>query len=179
MTSDLSSCKWAAYSLTKELLCTQVPEIPRSLKFERKKPLTPAAARIAVRPVPLWQLLYLLISRQPSDQQAACRDAASSKPGVRSRRAWCTAICPASCCKTLNGCVTDEVQAEVPRVGGRAAAEQEAREAFLNGRLARQWAGGAPWAAVDFVGVAMTAATAAAHLAAAPQVAWGFRTGCC
>ena len=64
-------------------------------------------------------------------------------------------------------------------MGGRAAAEQEAREAFLNGRLARQWAGGAPWAAVDFVGVAMTAATAAAHLAAAPQVVQSLRAGHC
>jgi hypothetical protein len=73
--------------------------------------------------------------------------------------------------KASTGGVTDGGQAEVPRVGGRAAAEQEAREAFLNGRLVRQWAGGAPWAAVDFVGVAMTAAAAAAHLATAPQVA--------
>lgn len=56
-------------------------------------------------------------------------------------------------------------------MGGRAAAEQELREAFLSAKLARQWAGGAPWAAVDFVGVALTAEAAVGHLAALPQVA--------
>lgn len=88
--------------------CGQVPEIPRSLKYERKKQLSFAAARVAV---------------------------------------------------------------EVSKISGRAAAEQEFREAYLNSKLARQWAGGAAWAAMDFVGVPLTHAAAAAHHATYQQAA--------
>lgn len=62
------------------------------------------------------------------------------------------------------------LQAEVSKISGRAAAEQEFREAYLNSKLARQWAGGAAWAAMDFVGVPLTHAAAAAHHATYQQV---------
>lgn len=61
-------------------------------------------------------------------------------------------------------------QAELPKVSRREAAEQELREAYLNAKLARKWAGGAAWAAVDFLGVALTGPAAAVHLSALPQV---------
>ena len=42
------------------------------------------------------------------------------------------------------------------------ALEQDFRECYHNCKLARSWRGGAPWAALDFNGLELTAAAAAA-----------------
>ena len=41
------------------------------------------------------------------------------------------------------------------------ALEQDFRECYHNCKLARSWRGGAPWAALDFNGLELTAAAAA------------------
>ena len=61
-------------------------------------------------------------------------------------------------------------QEAVSRLDRRAAAEQEFRTAYLNAKLARQWATGQPWAALDLAGVALHPEAAAAYQAAYEQV---------
>ncbi len=69
------------------------------------------------------------------------------------------------------------MQADVPKVSSRTAAEQEFREAYINCKLARHWASAVPWAALDFVGVAFPADDmCAAHQATYEQVRAGFMT---